>query len=125
MPMYEFKCKQCRLVYTLMSRTDPKCPRCNAKEAARVFSFNPLTSFQPHYNISVGKWVNSEREFKDALKVASANATLRTGIEHNFVPVDARDREAVGATDEGMDNHYRTHHNNPDLMKEDLSGLSN
>jgi hypothetical protein len=28
-------------------------------------------------------------------------------MEHNYQPVDLRDKEACGATEEGMDNTYR------------------
>lgn len=124
--MYEFKCKKCKLVFTLLTREDPTCPVCDVKEIARVYSFNPLTSFQPHYNVAVGKWVNSDKEFKDALKVASAEQSARTGLDINYVPIDWKDQAAFKPTDDGMDNHYRVHHNIPDIVKaEDSAYLTN
>jgi putative FmdB family regulatory protein len=119
MPMYEFRCKQCRLTSIQEHREPPyKCPYCDHEAVVRVFSFNPLSSFQPHYNTAVGKWVNNEREFRDGLKEASAAATARTGVDTNYVPVEWQDRAAFKPTDEGMDNYHRTHHNNPDLLME-------
>lgn len=58
-------------------------------------------SFQPHFNHSVGKFVNNKREFSDELKRASESASLRTGIDHNYKPIEMN--EAPGVTNEGLD----------------------
>jgi hypothetical protein len=63
-----------------------------------------------HFNVSTGTYVNNPREFADDLKRKSEAATLSTGLEHNFVPVDPADqREVFGITDEGLDDQVKRH----------------
>ena len=53
-----------------------------------------------HYNATVGKEVSDMRGFKDDLKRKSEEATLRTGIEHNYEPIDYQEvRPVVEKTD--------------------------
>lgn len=80
---------------------------------ARVFSFRAPVAFQPHFNVSVGRFVSSERDFNESLKELSDKQSERTGIAHNYVPADISDSTAFGATDEGMDDFYREHYNSP------------
>lgn len=62
---------------------------------------------QEHWNPTVGRYVANERDFNDGLKRASEAASLTTGMDHNYVPVDLRDREACGATEEGLEHSKR------------------
>lgn len=55
-----------------------------------------------HFNQSAGTYVSNDRELKDAFKAQSEAATERTGIEHNFVPVDPQDTARLGVTTEGL-----------------------
>lgn len=59
--------------------------------------------FQPHYNDTVGAPVSSMHEFNELLKVRSMEQTENTGMEHNYQPVDPRDRAAFGITDEALE----------------------
>jgi hypothetical protein len=77
------------------------CPNCGLT-ARRRFSFNPKPMFQDHFNTSVGKYVTSDQQFRDELKRGSEAATLRTGLEHHYEPVEAGDRDAYGITDEHL-----------------------
>jgi len=79
----------------------------------RKYSIHTQSSFQPHYNTSVGRWVNTYNEFRDALKEKSDEASARTGIEANYVPVDMADQSAFGVNDDGMDSFHREHYSNP------------
>lgn len=103
MQIYAYLCDACGHRFDSTVRSDRvRCPECGL-EAKRRFSFNPRSGFQDHYNVSVGKYVRNDREFRDALKRGSEEATLRTGLEHHFEPVDAADRkEAFGITDDHM-----------------------
>lgn len=113
MPLYEFRCRKCRAITTTFDRTSEiHCELCKVS-MGRVFSFRAPIAFQPHYNVSVGRYVNSQREFNEALKDKSDEATERTGIYHNYVPVDMADNEAFGRTDEGMEDYFRTQHDSP------------
>jgi len=57
----------------------------------RTIALHPST-FQAHYNWSVGKWVNNRREYTDELKRASDAQSLATGIDADYQPVDLLDR---------------------------------
>lgn len=65
---------------------------------SRKYSFNIQSSFQPHYNPAVGSYVTSRSDFNDRLKVISEEASIKTGIHHDFKPHDAQDHEAFGLT---------------------------
>jgi hypothetical protein len=55
----------------------------------------------------VGRYVSGNRDFSEALKEKSAEASERLGMEHNFQPVDIGDRKALGVTDEGLDHSFK------------------
>lgn len=57
--------------------------------------------------MAVGEHVHSRRQFADKLKAASDRQSARTGLAHNYVPIDLRDREACGVTDEGLESTAR------------------
>lgn len=91
---------------------------CN-RPARRVwgFAFKPI--MHGHYNNAVGGYVSSEAQFRSELARASeAASTPHTIIDdvgekheiakpqHNFVPVDWRDKEALGVTNQGLDATY-------------------
>lgn len=70
-------------------------------DAKRIFSgVNMAQVMQSHYNESTGTVVSSKRQHSDDLKRRSEEATLRTGIEHNFVPMDGPEiKEQYGSSD--------------------------
>jgi predicted RNA-binding Zn-ribbon protein involved in translation (DUF1610 family) len=99
MPVFEFLCDSCGQILSLQRGDRMPCPNCGLT-ARRRFSFNRQTMFQDHYNTSVGKYVTSDQQFRDELKRGSEAATLRTGLEHHYEPVEFADRAAFGITDE-------------------------
>ena len=46
--------------------------------------------------------MSNKVDFEDRLKLASEQATLKTGMEHNFEPVDMSDAAACGLTPEDV-----------------------
>jgi hypothetical protein len=63
-----------------------------------------------HFNNSVGAYVSNERQLRDALKVASEEATYRLGTDHNYEylsPADMADATSHGVTEEGLDESRR------------------
>jgi hypothetical protein len=42
------------------------------------------TAFQPHFNYSVGSYVTTEQQFKDALNRRAEENTIQTGTYHNY-----------------------------------------
>jgi putative FmdB family regulatory protein len=108
-PAYDYRCGACSHEFEewhpiSVSPARRPCSACGGL-AARVLRFpraNPAP-FQEHYNLAVGGHVRSRQHFRDELRAASDRASARTGIEHNMVPVDLRDKAELGVTDEGMD----------------------
>jgi hypothetical protein len=101
-PLYEFKCPTHGTVSTTMEYgVVPDCELCKSS-MKRVYSFYVERSFVPHFNMSVGRFVNNQTEFNDALKVAGEEATLRTDILHNYVAMEAGDAAAFGQSDDDL-----------------------
>lgn len=114
MPLYEYRCRACGGTQTTYHRggpppSPPRCPLC-AIPLSRRFSFSHHQGWPEHYNPTVGRVVTSKADFRSALDQASEEATVRTGIEHNFAPVDLRDTEALGVTRDGLEETFRRKH---------------
>lgn len=108
MPTYEWRCNNCGREWSEQLTIEaystipaPECPQCDIS-MSRVFSFVHKTGMPEHFNNTTGQVVSSSKQFADQLKRQSEEATIRTGIEHNFVPVDAADKKAFGVTNEGL-----------------------
>lgn len=114
MPLiYEYKCRKCgHIMVETQTGLNVNCPLCEGS-MGRKYSVHTTASFQPHYNIALGRWVNTHNEFRDGLQAKSDEMSARTGIDHNYVPIDMADSAAFGATDEGMESFHREHHDNP------------
>lgn len=56
------------------------CFGCKVK----TLQLRPTTAFQPHFNYSVGSYVQTEQEFRDTLKRRAEANTIATGTEHNY-----------------------------------------
>jgi len=67
-----------------------------AEAAKRVWHFRVDVGFEPYYAPSFGTVVRSRTHAKDLAKIASEEATLRTGIESSYTVVDTHDDAAVG-----------------------------
>lgn len=101
MPTYVFRCTQCGEYETYLS--DPVqfhvCPRCQQMSRRRFTPPNTYVDpFDSHYNPTVNQVITSKSQFKSELSRASDLASEKTGIAHNYQPVDTRDREALGVT---------------------------
>lgn len=91
MPEYSFRCPCGAELSTsrpMTADTQRKYHDACGLDAQRIYSDFSFRRFQEHFSPAVGKVVSSEKEFRDDLKKASEQATARTGIEHNFVPMD-------------------------------------
>lgn len=95
MPLYEWRCADCRTPqshyfdYDADRPSTISCP-CGGI-ARRRFSFAPGSIFHSHYNDTVGDVVTSHADFKSKLARASDERSERTGIPHSYSPVDIRD----------------------------------
>lgn len=85
----------------------------------RRWGFSIASSFQPHYNPTVGLNVSTPGQFQSELSRASERASAPTTnyladgtpIEvqrapHNFQPVDLHDKQTLGVTNDGLDATY-------------------
>lgn len=108
MPLYEFRCRICRNEYLSTDREPPTvhCGRCSNNDWKRVWSVQIAPVMQAHWNQTVGGEVSDMKKFKHELAKKSAEMTERTGVPHDYQPVDPRDRDSMRVTDEGLDSTY-------------------
>ena len=66
------------------------------EKAKRDWRFRVDTSFEPYFAPSFGQVVKSRTHAKDLAKIASEEATLRTGIPHDYAVIDTHDDAAAG-----------------------------
>jgi hypothetical protein len=77
------------------------CPICPGfEEAKRDWRFHPDFSFEPYFAPSFGTVVKSRTHANDLAKIASEEATLRSGVPHDFAVIDTHDDAAVGINTE-------------------------
>lgn len=106
--IYAYSCQSCDSqehhtgFRPIGAHLDKPCQSCGGLLLRRA-SFQFRRGMAPHFNQSTGTYVSSQREFNDGLKRASEAATLRTGMDHNFQPVDVTDMKSLGVTDEGLE----------------------
>ena len=113
MPLYDYVCTQCAQItadqYFPIKEpsTHIQCPQCGGL-ARKILAFPAIKrSMGEHYNASLGRHVSNEKDYKSGLAAASRLASARSGREVNYSPVDLRDRESVGVTEEGLDSTRR------------------
>lgn len=58
----------------------PSCFGCKV----RTITLRNRTAFQPHFNYSVGSYVDTELAFNDALKRRAEENTIATGTDHLY-----------------------------------------
>ena len=110
MPQYQFRCPSCRSLYTVTEPNHPApCPSCGVS-VKRVWTFTTGRGMPEHFNNAIGEHVTNQRAFYDGLKRKSEADSIRTGMEHDYQPVDPsdmRDPSLHGVTEEGLDDTYR------------------
>lgn len=105
---YEYICSNRHI-----SRSEIRSDRllCNCGVVARRrFGFNFKAPLKEHINTTTGQYVRTENQFKTQLKRMSEEATLRTGIEHDFQPVTITEKESLGVTTAGLDEQAKHRH---------------
>lgn len=96
---YTYICDVCG-PYDSDTRADwSDCMKCYGI-GRRDWGFHVDTSFEPYFAPSFGQVVNSRTHAKDLAKIASEEATLRTGVEAHYEVVDTHDDAAVGINTE-------------------------
>jgi hypothetical protein len=72
-----------------------------------------------HWNQAVGQYVSNSQDMSEALKRQSEAASVRSGIDHEFVmvdPADMADASAHGVNQDGLEETKRRRHDNPELF---------
>ena len=105
--IYEYKCPFCQTHTTSTHRGDRLHTACIVCQhhgpLHRVFAVSIHKPMMAHFNKSVGKEISSQRQFEQELRRQSDIATLNTGIEHRFEPIDLSDVKTLGVTEKGLD----------------------
>lgn len=113
MTQYNYRCSRCKQLFATETRADATtCPLCLGN-AIRKFSFNVSGSMKEHWNTAVGQYVSNRQEMDDALKRQSEAASVRTGVDHEFVrvdPADMADPRAHGVSEDGLEETRRRQH---------------
>lgn len=113
MKLQDYKCHNCDQFFVgthVLSEALPElvCPFCGMQGSIKKkFSIAVHRPMAEHFNMATGTWESSMAGIREKFRKASDEATERTGIPHNFQPVDLRDKEALGVTDEGLDDTAR------------------
>ncbi len=76
------------------------CPKCHAR-SQRKWSFTVSAPFEQHLNPTTGTVVNTPGQFKSELQRAN-DMHAAAGRPSHLEPVDARDKAALGVTNEGL-----------------------
>lgn len=105
MPIYELRCLECGAEIESWApiTVGKSSTSCSCGGLARRVYTPPamVNGFQAHFNHSIGRFVNNEREFRDALKQGSEEASARMGgMAVNYEPVPIAE---VAHSQEGLD----------------------
>lgn len=82
-----------------------ECFGCKVK-TIQLPAFNGPV-FKPHFNYAVGKYVNSDREFRDELKRAGDTNSEITGTGHSYEPRYPGDTQPIREADQVLDDRAR------------------
>lgn len=77
----------------------------------RIYNFYFTKPFEEHYNHSIGARVTSQISASDAVKRHEEEQSIRMGYDQHYELVDPHDAASVGATDHGLEETERRHHN--------------
>jgi DNA-directed RNA polymerase subunit RPC12/RpoP len=113
MTLYSYRCDQCKRLFNTEHRGDSTtCSDCGAR-AIRRFTFYTASGMQEHFNAAAGEYVSNRQQLNDAFKRKSAEASARTGIDHEYVmvdPADMRDPSAHGVNEDNLETTRRRQH---------------
>jgi transcription elongation factor Elf1 len=91
MPLYEYVCNKCDLKHSAHMTIDqyeqaptPNCPVCD-QYMRRDWHLQIAPVMQEQWAPPVGKMVSDNKQFEDALKEKSDEASARLGYDVNYV----------------------------------------
>jgi len=80
----------------------PVCSAGCGSEMKRKYSLAIHRPMADHYNNTTNTMIGSNRQFREELKRQSEVATLKTGIEHNFEPIDRAELKKTVVASDGV-----------------------
>jgi hypothetical protein len=105
-PSYEYRCDACDLTFRSDWRDDTvMCLRCT-RWARRVWGFSVLPAGPSAEHRSELARASEKASAPRGIWDAGGNKTIVTPPEHRYAPIDLRDKEACGVTDEGLPETY-------------------
>jgi predicted nucleic acid-binding Zn-ribbon protein len=108
--LYNYRCAKCGRLFATETRADKStCPDCKG-QAVRRYNFYTAVSMKEHWNQAVGQYVSNRSEMTDALKRQSEEASVRTGIDHEFElvePSEMADAKAHGVDEDTLEESRR------------------
>jgi hypothetical protein len=81
----------------------PSCFGCKIK----TLQLQSGPVFQPHYNYSVGSYVNTKQDYVDALNRCADRNSEVTGTLHSYEPRYPGDNEPIRSADQVLDDRNR------------------
>ncbi len=116
MSLFEWVCTYCGIHRETKDRQPPHCANCGLimRRDWNSFSIARVSSIQPHFNHSIGSYVNNRAELKSEFSRNSDEMSERMGFHVQYEPVDPIDLknspESFGVTSEGLEERAKTHH---------------
>ncbi len=116
MTIYGYQCRKCGLEEdsTIRAATLGGCPGLDWEtneycggELRRKYSVRTNAVIHSHFNSTTGTMVSGNRNFDEQMKRESERVSEYTGMEHRFERVDPSNRDALGVTDQGIDESNR------------------
>jgi hypothetical protein len=81
----------------------PTCFGCKVK----TLQIQSGPVFRPHYNWSVGKYVETDSQYRDELKRCAESNSIATGVEHDYQPRYPGETEPIREADGVLDDTAR------------------
>lgn len=93
MPLYSYRCDACGFFDSTSRANAAPCPNCGLSGRRNWAFRRGNQAFKPHFNHAVGQFVESDQQFREALKRGGGEA------ESSYAPVYPGDIAPRGDTD--------------------------
>jgi predicted nucleic acid-binding Zn ribbon protein len=98
MPYYEFRCAECGSVSGSTDRAHAGPCGCGGPLRRIWHAPGFIRGTAEHFNHSLGSYVRDDKDFRQQLRVKSAEMSERLGMPVDYQPADLSDRKALGVS---------------------------